>query len=112
MLLEIEGLQKSYVSPDGEKNTVVNIPRFELNEGQQTALEGQSGSGKTTFLNLIAGILQADAGRIVLNGREVTSLSESARDRLRAETIGYVFQTFNLLQGYTALENVALGMMF
>ena len=112
MLLEIEGLKKSYVSPDGEKNTVVNIPRFELNEGQQTALEGQSGSGKTTFLNLIAGILQADAGRIVLNGREVTSLSESARDRLRAETIGYVFQTFNLLQGYTALENVALGMMF
>ncbi len=112
MLLEIEGLQKSYVSPDGEKNTVVNIPRFELQEGQQTALEGQSGSGKTTFLNLIAGILQADAGRIVLAGREVTSLSESARDRLRAETIGYVFQTFNLLQGYTALENVALGMMF
>ena len=112
MLLEIEGLKKSYVSPDGEKNVVVNIPRFNLKEGQQTALEGQSGSGKTTFLNLIAGILQADEGKIVLNGNELSALSESSRDRLRADTIGYVFQTFNLLQGYTALENVALGMMF
>ncbi|MEI6233205.1 MAG: ABC transporter ATP-binding protein [Planctomycetota bacterium] len=112
MLLEIEGLTKSYISPDGEKNTVVNVPRFALKEGEQVALEGQSGSGKTTFLNLIAGILQADSGTIVLDGKSLTSLSESARDTLRAQTIGYVFQTFNLLQGYTALENVALGMMF
>ena len=112
MLLEIEGLKKSYVAPDGERNTVVNVPRFELKEGEQVALEGQSGSGKTTFLNLIAGILQADEGRIVLNGEELTALPESGRDRLRAKTIGYVFQTFNLLQGYTALENVLLGMLF
>ncbi len=112
MLLEIESLKKSYAAPDGERSTVVNIPRFELKEGAQVALEGQSGSGKTTFLNLIAGILQADSGRIVLDGHDLTSLSESARDRLRADTVGYVFQTFNLLQGYSALENVALGMMF
>src|SRR5882724_8564136 len=112
MLLEIENLKKSYVAPDGERSTVVNVPKFSLNNGEQVALEGQSGSGKTTFLNLIAGILQADEGRIQLNGSEVTALSESGRDRLRAETVGYVFQTFNLLQGYTALENVALGMMF
>ncbi len=83
-----------------------------MKEAQQAALEGQSGSGKTTFLNLIAGILQADSGKIMLAGHDVTALSESARDRLRSENIGYVFQTFNLLQGYTALENVALGMMF
>jgi ABC-type lipoprotein export system ATPase subunit len=112
MLLEIDGLKKSYVSPDGERSTVVNIPRFELKEGEQVALEGQSGSGKTTFLNLIAGILQADSGKIVLDGNDITSLSESARDGVRAQTVGYVFQTFNLLQGYSALENVALGMMF
>jgi putative ABC transport system ATP-binding protein len=112
MLLEIDGLKKSYLSPDGERNTVVNIARFELNDGEQLALEGQSGSGKTTFLNLIAGILQADEGRISLAGRELTALPESKRDRVRAQNIGYVFQTFNLLQGYTALENVALGMMF
>ena len=112
MLLEIDNLKKSYVSPDGERSTVVNIPRFELKEGAQVALEGQSGCGKTTFLNLIAGILQADSGTIVLNGNSITEMSESARDGVRAQTVGYVFQTFNLLQGYTALENVALGMMF
>ena len=112
MLLEIDNLKKSYVSPDGERSTVVNIPRFELKEGAQVALEGQSGCGKTTFLNLIAGILQADSGTIVLNGNTITEMSESARDGVRAQTVGYVFQTFNLLQGYTALENVALGMMF
>jgi len=112
MLLEIENLKKSYVAPDGERNTVVNVQKFELNKGAQVALEGHSGSGKTTFLNLIAGILQADEGSIVLDGSEMTALPETGRDRLRAQTIGYVFQTFNLLQGYTALENVALGMMF
>ena len=48
----------------------------------------------------------------MLDGQEVTRLSESGRDRLRARTVGYVFQNFNLLQGYTALENVLLGMMF
>src|SRR4051794_9513922 len=112
MLLEIDNLKKSYVSPDGERNVVVNVPRFELNAAEQVALEGQSGSGKTTFLNLIAGILQADEGRITLAGSELTSMSESQRDAVRASNIGYVFQTFNLLQGYTALENVALGMMF
>ena len=64
------------------------------------ALEGESGSGKTTFLHLIAGILKPDAGRIVLAGQEMSALNEPARDRLRATTIGYIFQTFNLLQGY------------
>jgi putative ABC transport system ATP-binding protein len=63
-------------------------------------------------LHLIAGILQADSGAILLDGADMSRLPEAKRDRLRAETIGYVFQTFNLLQGYTALENVLLGMMF
>src|SRR5205085_8814324 len=65
-----------------------------------------------TFLNLIAGILKPDTGRIQLDGVEISALSESRRDRLRAEKIGYIFQTFNLLQGYTCLENVLLGMSF
>src|SRR5690606_31877740 len=73
---------------------------------------GTSGSGKTTFLNLIAGILRADSGRVLVDGEEMTGRSESARDALRARTLGYVFQTFNLLQGYTAVENVLLGMLF
>lgn len=111
-ILEIINLKKSYMSPDGETNLVIDIPRFTINEGEQIALQGGSGSGKTTLLNLIAGILRADSGSVVLSSHELVSLSEAEIDRLRADNIGYVFQTFNLLQGYTALENVLLGMMF
>jgi len=111
-LLEINNLVKSYIAPDGERTTILNIPEFGLEKGEQVALEGRSGSGKTTLLNIIAGILRPEQGTVRLNGVEMTSLSEAGRDRLRAENIGYVFQTFNLLQGYSALENVELGMMF
>ncbi len=111
-LLDVTNLQKSFVSPDGERTMIVDVPTFQLAEGEQVAVRGASGSGKTTFLNLIAGILQADTGKIVVAGQEMTKLSEGGRDRARAKTIGYVFQNFNLLQGYTALENVMLGMLF
>jgi len=76
------------------------------------ALSGASGLGKTTLLHLIAGILRPDAGSIRLAGQEVTALGEASRDRLRALTLGYIFQTFNLLPGFTCLENVLLGMSF
>jgi putative ABC transport system ATP-binding protein len=75
-------------------------------------MSGESGSGKTTLLHLIAGILKPDSGSIMLAGQEMSALGEPARDRLRATAIGYIFQTFNLLQGYTCLENVLLGMSF
>lgn len=111
-LLDVTNLQKSFVSPDGERTLIVDVPSFQLAGGEQVAVRGASGSGKTTFLNLIAGILQADQGRIVVAGHDMTALSEGGRDRARARNIGYVFQNFNLLQGYTALENVMLGMLF
>ena len=111
-VLEVSDLTKNFISPDGERTLVVDVPRFTINDGEQLALQGSSGSGKTTFLNLIAGILQPDSGKIKLAGGEFSSLSEADRDGARANHLGYVFQTFNLLQGYTALENVALGMMF
>lgn len=111
-LLTITNLEKAYASPDGSQTRIIDIPQFEMDEGAHAALRGSSGAGKTTFLNLIAGILQADGGRIVVAGEEMTALSESGRDNLRARHIGYIFQTFNLLAGYTALENVMLGMMF
>ena len=111
-LLEISQLKKSFRTPDGGSHTVVNVSEFNVVEKAQVALEGESGSGKTTFLHLIAGILKPDSGRISLAGREMSALNEPARDRLRATTIGYIFQTFNLLQGYTCLENILLGMSF
>jgi ABC-type lipoprotein export system ATPase subunit len=111
-MLQVHQLKKAYVAPDGGTHVVVDVPEFSLAAQAQVALSGESGSGKTTFLNLIAGILAPDSGSIKLNGQELAGLSESARDRLRATSIGYIFQTFNLLQGYTALENVLLGMSF
>ena len=111
-LLTITDLQKAYISPEGSQTHIIDIPHFEMEEGTQIVLRGTSGVGKTTFLNLIAGILGADSGRIIVADEEMTALSESGRDRLRASHIGYIFQTFNLLAGYTALENVMLGMMF
>jgi len=111
-LLSISDLKRSFVSPDGERKTIVDVPSFSLKLGQQLALRGESGSGKTTFLHLVAGILAPDAGSILLNGRDLATLGEPARDRLRAENLGYIFQTFNLLQGYSCRENVLLGMAF
>ncbi|HAM71896.1 MAG TPA: ABC transporter ATP-binding protein [Verrucomicrobiales bacterium] len=111
-LLEITNLRKDFRSPAGGVHPVVRIPRFTLGGEEQVALRGESGSGKTTFLNLIAGILKPDSGSLVLAGREMSAMGEPERDSLRAGTIGYIFQTFNLLQGHTALENVLLGMSF
>ncbi len=111
-ILEITDLKKSYISPEGESLLVIDVPHFSLEKGEHAALMGDSGSGKTTLLNLIAGILRPDSGIILLAEKDMSTLSESGRDRLRAENIGYIFQTFNLLQGYSALENVMLGMMF
>jgi putative ABC transport system ATP-binding protein len=111
-MLAVTDLKKSFLAPDGERVDIVDVPAFSLAAGQQLALRGESGSGKTTFLNLIAGILAADSGRVSIDGADMTSLSEPQRDRLRAAKLGYIFQTFNLLQGYTVIENVVLGMSF
>ncbi|MGH7957680.1 MAG: ABC transporter ATP-binding protein [Opitutaceae bacterium] len=111
-MLDVTDLKKSFLSPEQERVEIVNVPAFSIDAAEQVALRGESGSGKTTFLNLIAGILAADSGRVRVDNAEMTALSEPKRDRLRAEKLGYIFQTFNLLQGYTVIENVVLGMSF
>lgn len=111
-MLAVTDLKKSFVSPEGTRVEIVSVAGFSLAAGEQLALRGESGSGKTTFLHLVAGILAADSGKVAIDGAEMTALGEAGRDRLRAEKIGYVFQTFNLLQGFTVLENVMLGMSF
>lgn len=111
-MLRIKNLQKSFKNADGEVSHIINIPEFSLAENFQLAVSGRSGSGKSTFLNLISGIISADSGSIHFNDVNVSSLCESKRDVFRSKNIGYVFQTFNLLQAFTAIENVMLGMMF
>lgn len=105
--LRITDLRKSYGA-----TSVLDVPSFILETGGQVALSGASGSGKTTLLNIIAGIAGATSGSVMVAGNDVMRMGEAERDRFRARHIGYIFQTFNLLQGFSALENVALGMTF
>ena len=91
---------------------ILDIPKLELAAGEQVVLRGRSGCGKTTLLNCISGLTTADEGKIVISGTDIVKLPEVARDRFRARFIGFVFQTFNLLPAFTALENVMLGMTF
>lgn len=111
-MLEIRDLKKSFEQPGGGRLMILDLPQLTVSAGEQVVLIGQSGGGKTTLLHLIAGISTPDSGSIRIGGTEITKLSESGRDRFRASTTGYVFQTFNLLAGFTALENVRLGMSF
>lgn len=116
MAVTILDLRKNYIAPDGSALSVINVPSFELASGEQVALIGSSGSGKTTLLHLIAGILTPDSGIVSFahNGSAVNicELSEAQRDAFRGAHIGYIFQTHHLLAGFTALENVLLGMSF
>lgn len=111
-MLRISNLQKRFRNADGEVTEVINIPDFSLQENFRLAISGRSGSGKSTFLNLVSGIISADSGEIFFNDKNISSLTESKRDIFRSQNIGYIFQTFNLLQAFTAIENVMLGMMF
>lgn len=112
MSLLLKDVRKSYREPDGSPLPVLSIAQFEVRPAEQVALVGQSGGGKTTLLNVVSGITQADAGLVQIDGTDITRLHEVARDRFRAERIGIVFQTFNLLPAFSALENVLLGMTF
>ena len=85
---------------------------FHAPEGVQMALWGPSGCGKSTMLNLISGLLRPDSGVVRVDGEEIQTLSERRLDAFRGERYGFVFQTFNLLAPFTALQNVILGMRF
>jgi ABC-type lipoprotein export system ATPase subunit len=111
-LLRVKQLKKSFSSPEGENINVVDVDNFELAASEFCGMRGESGSGKTTFLHLLAGILSPDDGLIELEGKNTVQMNNSEKDSLRAGTIGYVFQSFNLLQGFSCLENLKLAMSF
>src|SRR4051812_33397429 len=111
-MLSVVDVKKSYREPNGEWLPILDVPRLELAAGEQAVIRGRSGGGKTTLLNVISGLAAADSGKITIRETDVTRLPEAVRDRFRARYIGFVFQTFNLLPGFSALENVLLGMTF
>ena len=91
---------------------ILDIEEFHVAPGEQMVLVGKSGCGKTTLLHVIAGITRPESGKVRINDWDITLMPEAECDRFRAEHIGYVFQTFNLLRGFSALENVMLAMRF
>ncbi|GAB6166880.1 ABC transporter ATP-binding protein [Thermostilla marina] len=111
-LLLLKDVYKSFIEPGGGELPILDIPEFRVEAGEQVVIVGESGCGKTTLLHIIAGISRPNEGQVRIDGWDITLLSEAECDRFRAEHLGYVFQTFNLLPGFTALENVMLGMSF
>ncbi|ADV67279.1 ABC transporter ATP-binding protein [Deinococcus maricopensis] len=91
-------------------DVTLTYPDFTARAGEHLAITGPSGAGKTTLLHFIAGLLTPTSGDVTYGHTRVNALSEAARDAYRARTVGYVFQDFHLMPGYTALENVMLGL--
>jgi len=90
----------------------VDVSNLELAAGEQVLLTGASGGGKSTLLYLIAGLLDPAQGRVLVGGSDIHALRGRSRDRHRGRGIGMIFQTFNLLAGFSALENVMAALMF
>jgi putative ABC transport system ATP-binding protein len=110
-MIKIRDFEKRY-RRDHEQVVACSVRHLDVASGEQVAIVGRSGLGKTTLLNAIAGIVRPDQGTIEVLGTDLTQLGEAARDRFRARHVGIVFQTFNLLQPFNALENVLLGAVF
>ncbi|HEX4618971.1 MAG TPA: ATP-binding cassette domain-containing protein [Steroidobacteraceae bacterium] len=106
-VLKAENLVKQVSSPEGLL-TIVDSVSLEVARGESVAVAGPSGAGKSTLLALLAGLDTPSAGRVLLDGTELTRLDEDGRARLRAERVGFVFQSFHLIPALTALENVML----
>jgi putative ABC transport system ATP-binding protein len=104
-MLRCEGLTQTYLS-GGRPLTVLKDISFSLEDGGFLAIVGPSGSGKTTLLGLLAGLDRPAAGKVWLDGADLAAMSEDARARLRAEKVGFVFQSFHLIPTLTAGENV------
>ncbi len=108
-ILSARNLSKVVPSTEGDL-TILHELSLELNKGDTLAIVGASGSGKSTLLGLLAGLDLPSAGSVTLAGRNLSDLDEDQRARIRAEHVGFVFQSFQLLDSLNALENVMLPM--
>lgn len=106
-VLRAENLCKQVSSPEGSL-TIVDEVSLDILAGESVAVTGPSGAGKSTLLALLAGLDVPTRGRVLLEGQDLTQLDEDGRARLRAQRVGFVFQSFHLIPALTALENVML----
>lgn len=106
MLLDITDLTKSFDGPEGRIEVLRGI-NLSLDAGRTLALTGESGSGKSTLLHLVGGLDRADAGRIALDGADITDLDDTGRAALRRDTVSIVFQQFNLIPSLDVAANIA-----
>lgn len=110
-LIAIEGLRKTYSIGDQWVHALDGLD-LSIEKNEYVALMGPSGSGKSTLMNIIGCLDSPSAGHYELNGQDVARMEEDALAEIRNREIGFVFQTFNLLPRYTALENVALPLIY
>ena len=109
--VRLEAVSKSYGS-GSSKLDVLDQVEFELPQGETTSLVGRSGTGKSTLLSLIAGLMRPDSGHVYIGGQQMDQLDDDSRAGLRADRIGFVLQSDNLIPFLTALENVELAIGF
>ncbi|OFZ28993.1 MAG: methionine ABC transporter ATP-binding protein [Bdellovibrionales bacterium RIFCSPHIGHO2_01_FULL_40_29] len=105
--LAIKDLKFSYGS-----NKILNIPDFQMSRGENVFLFGSSGSGKSTLLELIAGILKTQSGELNVLGEKLHEKNAVQLDHFRAQNVGYIFQSFNLIPYLSVIENIKLPLMF
>lgn len=111
-ILEVRGLQKIYTTRfGGNKVEALKNVTFSVEEGEYVAIMGESGSGKTTLLNILAALDKPTGGTVLLDGKDITSIKESAIAAFRRDNLGFVFQDFNLLDTFSLEDNIYLPLV-
>ncbi|MDD6262971.1 MAG: ABC transporter ATP-binding protein [Clostridiales bacterium] len=111
-LLEVNGLKKIYSSRfGGNRVEALQNVTFSVERGEYVAIMGESGSGKTTLLNILAALTKPTAGTVLLNGKDLSKIKDSASAEFRRTNLGFVFQEFNLLDTFTVEDNIYLPLV-
>ncbi len=111
-ILEVKGLKKIYTTRFGSNQvTALRNVTFSVEQGEYVAIMGESGSGKTTLLNILAALDKPTAGSVLLNGKDITKISEKQLAKFRRSSLGFVFQEFNLLDTFSLEDNIYLPLV-